>query len=293
MKKLIRAVFEPPYWFRCLFGVISTAALIVVFRLQLQRSCAAYVVYLLSALGLYYLITGMALPLFRKIKALLWRSRYIRRYHKDAAFKARVNLYSGTALNIVYAAFKLIAGLYYGSEWMIAVAVYYAVLILLKQTLVRQDLRHLRARAVPDNMTQWKTYRRTGWLMLLMNIGLSGITAQVVARNESFYYPGVIIFAIAAYSFYRIVIAVIRLLKFRRHEDPIFAASGNIDVCFAVTAMFTLQTAMFASFAEGKDVRIPNIITGTAVAMIATSLAVFMIVKASGEIRRLSEEQAL
>ena len=60
-----------------------------------------------------------------------------------------------------------------------------------------------------------------------------------------------------------------------------------IDFSFAVTSMFTLQTAMFASFAKRLDVRGPNIITGTAVAVIVTALAVTMIVRASQKMKTL------
>lgn len=80
MKKIARVILFPPNWFRCLFGFTSMGALICVFRMQLQRSTVGYIIYLFSALGLYYLISGMILPLIRKTKALLWKNKYVRRY---------------------------------------------------------------------------------------------------------------------------------------------------------------------------------------------------------------------
>ena len=86
-----------------------------------------------------------------------------------------------------------------------------------------------------------------------------------------------IIFAIAAYTFYRIGIAVVRILKNRKRKDILFSAARAIDFCFAVTSMFTLQTAMFSSFAIGMDTVIPNIITGTAAAVIVTVISLYML----------------
>lgn len=289
MRRVGRAIFLPPTWFRWLFGAASLVAVTCVFLFRLQNGAIAYAAFLASALGLYYLITVTVIPLARKIKAQLMRNRYVRRYYEDAVFNARVSLYRGMLINILYAAFKLVTGICFRSEWFIAIAVYYGILITLKFTLVHQDLRFLRRNTAPDERTQWKSYRRIGWLMLLMNVGLSGITVQVVAHSRSYSYPGTIIFVMAAYSFYRIVIAVTRLWKDRESRSPIFSAARVIDVSFAVTAMFTLQTAMFASFAKELDTRMPNIITGTATALIITALAVIMIVRASARMKLLAD----
>lgn len=148
------------------------------------------------------------------MKKILMGNRYIRRYYEDPIFNSRVILYRGLLINILYALFKLITGVYYRSTWMIAISVYYITLI---------------------------------------------------------------IFAIAAYTFYRIGIAVVRILKNRKRKDILFSAARAIDFCFAVTSMFTLQTAMFSSFAIGMDTVIPNIITGTAAAVIVTVIAVYML----------------
>ncbi len=285
-----RAVLFPSVWFRWTFGTVSLAAVACVFLFRLYGTLAADLSFPASALGLYYLITVTAVPLVRRIRARLLLSPYFRRSREDPAFSARLSLYRGMAVNILYAAFKLVTGIRFRSEWLIAIAVYYGILILLKYTLIRQDLRFLRMDNNPDLLTEWKTCRRVGWLMLLLNVGLSGITVQVISRNRSYAYPGSAIFAMAAYSFYRIIIAVIRAMRSRHRLGPIFSAARIIDVSFAVTAMFTLQTAMFASFAGGADVRIPNFITGTAVALIVTAIAVSMIIRSSVRIRQLSSE---
>ena len=288
MIRISRAIFLPPVWFRWVFGILSLAAVQCVFLFRISSTSIAYVAFLASALGLYYLITVTIIPLTGNIRRLLMRNRLVRRYFMDSVFKARVMLYRGMMINIFYALFKFITGFYYRSEWLIAIAVYYSVLILLKYSLVYQDLRFLRCKADPDEFTEWRSYRRAGWLMLLMNVGLSGITVQVVEQNRSYSYPGMIIFVMAGYSFYRIVIAVTRLLKGSKANRPIFSAAKVVDVSFAVTGMFTLQTAMFSSFAPDMDVRVPNIITGTAVAVIITVLAAIMIIRAGQKLKLLN-----
>ncbi|WP_027430401.1 hypothetical protein [Lachnospira multipara] len=280
MKRFFNFVFFPPVWFRCFFGFLSLTAVGAVFLHRITNTPFAYIAYLASALGAYYLITVTVILLARAVNKLL-KNKYVRRYYEDKTFNARVILYRGAIINLLYAAFKFVTGVYYRSNWLIAIAVYYFLLIAVKVTLIHKDVRLLRGKSAMDELSEWRRYRLAGWLMLLFNIGLSGIVVQVVKQNKSFSYPGTIIFAIAAYSFYRITIAVIRVFKDRHDRGPILSAAKMIDLSFAVTAMFTLQTAMFSSFEPELNVHTPNIITGTAVALIITVIAVFMIIKSS------------
>ena len=277
MKKIIRAILFPPTIYRCIFGIFSLLASGLVFLFGWYDHSVSYVVYCASALGLHYIITGAILPAVSVLKKILMRSRYIRRYCEDPIFNSRVILYRGLLINILYALFKLITGVYYRSTWMIAISVYYITLIILKGRLVQQDIRFIKADGNAKRAEQWRSYRMTGWLLLLLNVSLSGIVVHVVRHNKSFSYPGMIIFAIAAYTFYRIGIAVVRIIKNRKRKDILFSAARAIDFCFAVTSMFTLQTAMFSSFAIGMDTVIPNIITGTAAAVIVTVIALYML----------------
>ena len=217
-----------------------------------------------------------------------WVAWLIRSYREDAVFKSRVILYRGMLLHCLYALLKLVTGLATQSPWFISIAIYYGVLTVLKTGLIRQDLLRLRD-GLSDERPLWESYRRTGCLMLLLNLALSGITFQVVRDSKSYSYPGILIFAIAAYTFYRITMTIVRLLRARKGTDPLFAAAAFIDCSFAVTSMFTLQTAMFASFSPELDVRLPNILTGTGVVILITGLSGYMILHGGRNLRRLEE----
>ena len=76
------------------------------------------------------------------MKKILMGNRYIRRYYEDPIFNSRVILYRGLLINILYALFKLITGVYYRSTWMIAISVYYFTLIILKGRLEQKKERY-------------------------------------------------------------------------------------------------------------------------------------------------------
>ena len=285
LKNIVKAVVFPPKWFCLIFGIVSVTCSVVILVCSCQIVWLSYICYALSLLGLWYLIIAVVIPLWKKANAALYRIPVMKRYRRDAVFRLRINLYFGLIFNIAYALFKLIFGIYYHSMWFIAIAFYYMVLICIKAYPVCHDIRIVRSKQEAAIEEEWRIYRITGWLLMLLNIGLIGIGTLVVYKNQSYDYPGFLIFAMAAYTFYCIVSAIICVSKALKSSGPLLATTKYIDLCLAVIAMYTLQTAMLATFSNGMNARIPNAVTGAVAAIIVTVIAVSMILKASKQIK--------
>ena len=89
--------------------------------------------------------------------------------------------------------------------------------------------------------------------------------------------------SIAAYTFYKITMAVIHMIKVRKMQSPILITIRNIGVADALVSMLTLQATMLASFREksSMDANRMNGITGLAVCVLIAALGVSMIYDAS------------
>ena len=279
LRRILRAVFFPPASTGIALGILFLLLIAATFLFGLEDTTFAYAAYLLSAYGLYLLVQCALVPLVRKVLRQLRRIPAVDRYFSDKVFAARVNLYRGFLINIAFVLFKLISGIIYRSYWFIAVAFYYLVLVFVKAGVVRSDLRGRRSGATTQR-DEWKIYRRTGWLLLLLNFALSILVFHVVRRGETYTYPGFLIFAIAAFAFYRISMAAAKVLARRKTESPLFRASRTVDFTVAVVAMFTLQTAMLSAFG-GEDARataVFNTVGGiTAVVIVLTTAAVMIL----------------
>ena len=290
MKNYLKKLLFPCRSVGILLGPLLVPTSIAVILLGWGGSPLAYVTYLLSAYGLYLLVVCGLVPAFRAIKLWLRKSPYVDRYYTDKTFYARVVLYRGIVLNIAYAVFKFAVGVYYRSFWFIAIALYYMVLIGMKVVLVRADIRFLRKKEERTLLGEWRAYLKAACLMMLLNLTLSGIVVQVIRDGQSYSYPGFVIFAMAFYAFYRIIVAAIRLVKDRKRHGPIFSAAKAIDFTFAVVAMFTLQTAMLTTFdTSGTSFpRTANILSGTAAAVIVLGIATYMIIHARKQMKQLN-----
>ena len=289
LKTILYAVLNPPKWLGNVLGLLFVALCIAALLLSID-GLLAWFIYVLSAYGLYLLVRCAVLPLLRRGTTLLRRNPWINRYYTDSAFNARVILYRGFILNICYAVFKLSVGIWSRSIWFIAIAIYYIALCGIKFALVRDDLRTWRGKKPMQH--GWRAFQTAGILLFLLNIALTGMIVLVVAQGNSYSYPGFIIFAIAFYAFYRIVMAAIRLLRGRKEKDPVFSAAKIIDFVFAVVALFTLQTAMLSTF-DGDDAQFTaffNSLSGIAASAFVLLAALYMLVRARREIAQAKEK---
>jgi len=196
-------------------------------------------------------------------------------------------------INLFYAGFKFVTSILYGSVWLGAIAIYYVMLCILRFHLILNA--HKAAKL--DNrkvklIQEFHSYRKTGFLMFLLNGAMGGMVFQMIWQNEGYEYPGYVIYLSAMYAFYSFISAVWNLVKFRRAGSPILSASKAISFAGALMSVLALQTAMIARFGEGDEhFRMEmNIITGTFVLGITLFMAVYLIVHGQKALNRLNRK---
>lgn len=270
----------PPKWILLLIPPLSFAALVFIFVLENTEGALAYGVYCMSAYSL--VIWSAVVPnLIRRLKDSFHNSKAVQRlaqtnfggrYLKDLAFRGSVSIYQGMAVNFVYVVFRIIAGIRFASVWFISMAVYYLVLGILRAYLIA-CYRHR------NGITEYRCYRRTAWMLFLLNIPMGGMIVLMVRTNSGFSYPGYIIYLSALYTFYTMTVSVINLFKYRGLGSPILSASKVLNFVSAMMSILGLQTAMISRFSEnGESYRkMMNAITGGFVYAIVILIAVYML----------------
>ena len=112
---------------------------------------------------------------------------------------------------------------------------------------------------------------------------------MMVYFNRGFQHQGILIYVIALYTFYITVTAIIDMVKYRKYKSPILSITKIIKMTSALFSMLFLETAMFAQFGaetspEAK--RIMIMATGAGISVTVVSMAVYMIVQTSKEIKQ-------
>lgn len=292
-KMLLKIFFLPPIP-TLLAAVFGFGFVIAVAAFKIEIPALQYLSYISSAYALTVSVT--AFPRFIRFTGSLKKrvSEYSlikkiggttlgKRFFSDVRFRTEVNLYVSLFINFLYIAIKLFSGIYYRSVWFIALAVYYILLAVMRFILL-----HKNKKTVMTMQTEFKRYRLCGIMLLLMNQALAGIVIFMVHQNKGFDYPGVLIYAMAMYSFYSIITAVMNLVKFRRHGSPLLSAAKVINLVAAMVSILSLETAMLARFGGNDDFefrRLMTELTGGGVCTIVIAVAAFMLWTSSRQLK--------
>lgn len=206
-------------------------------------------------------------------------ARAARRYRTDAGIRAAASLWQGMLGSGLFAALKLVTALVYGSYWFFALGVYYGMLALARLWLLHclhgegacQEERE-KARWA------WRGYRVCAWLMLPLNIGMVGVVVQMVRDGRGFVYPGYLIYGVAAYAFYALIVTVVALLR-RRGKSPLLTAAKLVSLCGALMSILALQTALLSRFGASDPTfsRAMTGITGGVVCLTSMLMALIML----------------
>ena len=263
-----------------LLTICSTVLLIYTFTREAPNEGIRYFSYLLSAYTL--IVLCFATPrVAKKIYAALLRVNIFRRYKTDAEFRMQVGLYTGLGINLSYAVFKFAAGVYYRSLWFGAVAIYYLLLSTIR-FYVLKSRKQIRSLSDEKEKAQRERIgcRTCGWLLLILDIAIAVMALHMILKNEGYSYPGTLIYVSAVYTFYRLIIVIHQYVKNRRSENLLFSAVGALNLSVALMAMFSLQTAMFASFGDDDALRfMMNSIFGGAVCLSCLCIAVVLLIR--------------
>lgn len=298
LKQILKRIFFLPPLPTILISIPSFA--LVIFMLATENEGAlAYVSYIMSAYALVITCTSISRvnrfvksvragigkhPLVEKLSNTPLGARFL----EDVRFRTEISLYMGFFVNLLYIAMKMASGIYYHSVWFISVAVYYILLAFMRFLLFRRGKAGTTGNYLEAEL---KRYRMCGILLLIMNQALAGIVVFMVHQNKSYDYPGYLIYAMAAYSFYCVIIASINIVKFRRHGSPVLSAAKVISLVSAMVSILSLETAMVTRFGDKDDFVFRQVMTGATgggVCTLVLGIAVFMIVKSSLHLKRIN-----
>lgn len=250
---------------------VGYGSVIGVFILSLSDHWISYISYVLSAYALIITVPR-CIKLTKWINKKLHSNKYTNRLLTDKDLKNNINLFSGTIFNIIYGLFKFIIGLIYTSLWSGATGGYYLILGMMKLSLTKHVIKK------SDEEKQKIKYRNTGILMFLLNAAMVVMIILMLRHNQRVVYPGFIIFAQAAYTFYILTFAIINAIKYRHNHKLLISASKAINLVVAIMSMFILQIAMVNEFGNMNDMKILNILSGAVTSMATLGVAIYMLV---------------
>lgn len=276
-QRIINKVLRPQIWALITAPIIVFAALVYICVTGQNRGFISYIIYCASA----YCLIVLSLTAFRLIRSakafvLQWieGTAFGSRYMHDPALRVHISLYNGMTVNFLYVIFRIAVGIRYTSVWFVSMAVYYFALGALRLSLILGCRKN-------SNANEMLCYRRTAWLLFLLNIPMAGMILLMIFTDSGFTYPGYVIYLSAIYTFYIMIYSAASLINCRRMESPFLSAVKVLNFVSALMSVLGLQTAMIAQFSVNDENfrRMMNAITGGFIWSAVILIAVYMLVR--------------
>lgn len=233
-----------------------------------------------------YLYRDIVSGINEKIRPGIEANPYTYRIVKDYRYRTVLSAYASLIISIGFAAYNALFGIINRSVWFGALASYYIMLSIMRFCVVQYDRK---ASAIKGNKEvaakEWRLYRNCGILLIILTFALGASVIQMVFFSRSKNDSESLVIAAAAYTFYKIITALIHIVKAGKLKSKLLISIRNIGFADALVSVLSLQISMFLCFGNGKgeESLIMNCITGAAVCLILLVLGIYMVVTAKSK----------
>ncbi len=183
--------------------------------------------------------------------------------------------FSGLLINFSYSIYHAVLGFTSHSWWFITISVYYIVLSVMRFALLLMERKNRH-----DPAEAKFAERFTGILLLVLSFCFAGTVILSVVTDRGIRHHEIVMITIALYTFAKMTLAVMGLVKAKGAELPIHRALRSISFADAFAAVYSLQRSMLVSFpgmAE-HDIRLFNTLTGCGVCCMILLLGINLII---------------
>lgn len=182
--------------------------------------------------------------------------------------------YTRLAVNFAYAVYNCAIGFFAHSWWFITVGAYYAVL-----AATRFSVLQVKRKASGDVSVEAFARKITGILLVVLSVCIIGVNIMSAVKDRGTAFHEIIMITIATYTFSKITIAIVGMVKSKHSFSPVLKTLRNISLADACVSVYSMQRSMLVSFPGmgANEILIMNIFTGTAVFIVVLLLGINLI----------------
>ncbi len=301
MRRFLSFLKNPPRWFATISFILSllliseSIACATMGKIPFSCQIFVYVLYGLSAIALGYAVYVLTKSI-NKIRNLLInqmkKHAFSNRILQQYGFRTIVFSSFSFLINVSYALFHGAIAIVNQSIWFGSLAAYYFLLTIMRGSIL---LFHRDAKKMSREKEEKRERRITQWCgigLILLPLALSFAIAQMVTGENSFEHPGLMIYFSATYTFYKITMAIIHVLKARKTDNRSVRCIRSINLADAMVSILALQTAMMKEFQGDINEATMNIATGTGVCILTMMLGIILIVSSYKKRKPMMEENS-
>lgn len=289
--KAPKVLFSILYSFVTMIFIIMALIALLTGRTNMWYS---YIIYGLSAILLTYLVY-IVVYFTPKIKQAIISSmkkhKFFAELLESYGYRSVVFASISFIINIAYAIFHAVMAIMSKSIWLGALAFYYIAITSIRGGIIGVTRKRKNKKKEYTLEKQIKSYRNCGIYIVLLNFAFMAAIVQMAIGGSGFHYAGIMIYVMAAYTFWKLAMAIYNIFKARKLNDPTIQSLRNLSLVDALVSILALQTAMLFEFSNGTNQTLPNSLTGTAVSLATIAIGVIMIIRGQISLNRIKKEK--
>lgn len=197
----------------------------------------------------------------------IWRIDYI--------FRTILSSAASAFLGVVYALYNGALGIIHGSVWNGTICVYYMLLVIIRAILLNSHKKTKKGTLKKRDFKRIVITAHT--LFFLMNVSMIAPVAFMILGEKDYNLGLIPAIAMAAYTTYRITLAIINYRKSTKTSNPTIKSLRTLNLAEALMAIITLQNSLILlnGSSYGKSMTILATISCTAILGIIILSSVF------------------
>lgn len=221
---------------------------------------------------------------FRRLREKLAKTKYGRLFLEEYDFKTTVFALLSLAVNVGFAVMNGVSAVMYSSLWFGAFAAYYLMLVLFRGGVIFSD-RLAKGRYAERETAYLRAQQKirlgSGAFLVIVGIAMCTAVGVSVVLGRPTRSGQIMAIATAAYTFYNITMAIVNLVRARRHGNPVVQSLRNLNFANACMSMVSLTVILLDTFSEGEEesfLLTMKSCVGFAACAVVLAIAAYMIV---------------
>lgn len=251
----------------------------------------SYAVYAVAALFLGYSVYTFVIYV-PKIKSavldLLRRHAFTSNLVDNYQFKTVVFSLVSFVMTCAFAIMNLVSAIRYELIWYYAISAYYFVLLVLRGGISYAELRSKKElEGIALEKRRLTIYLSGGIVLLLLEIAMAAAVTEMMLSRRPLQTGMIYTIANAAYTFYKMGMAIYNLVRASRLRDPVVQSLRNINFADACMSIVSLTVLMLATFGTDNAMIATRACVGFSACVAIIVLAVVMIVRGTKGLKKL------
>lgn len=183
--------------------------------------------------------------------------------------RALSGAFLGLLFNMAFGAYHIVAGAVTHSWWLFTLGIYYALLSILRFVVLL------------TGRSNGFLVGFTGVMLMILSLPLVGTVILSIVEERGKVMHEILMIAMAVYAFTKITLALINLIRSRKHNSAKHIVLRNVSFADACVSIFALQRSMLVSFGDMPEssIRIFNAVLGAAVCAVVFLLGLGLLME--------------